>query len=53
MNTRSFTIHFKKSGVCSKVLVDRLRILYANTIMSMNNAKMNDANIVSEFCFYG
>jgi putative Ca2+/H+ antiporter (TMEM165/GDT1 family) len=39
ITTCSFTIHFKKISVCTKVLVE----LYANTCLSVNYAKTNSA----------
>ena len=50
MNTCSFTMHFKKIIVCSKVLVQCFKKLYANTCLS---TMMNSVGALNKKCCYG
>ena len=44
MNAHLFTIPFQKFDVCSNVLVEWSLKLYANTCLSMNSLRMNNAS---------
>ena len=46
------TINFKKISVCSTMLVEWLKNVYANSCLSVNNAKINNTNIFNGKCCF-